>query len=337
MHKQNEATMEFSKRLRASVASATGPRHGPVDVIRIALWCQTLKQRVQALTIYQLEQRLEPRAFGANEHGDPYHWNKWSYYQIGKHKPRRQLVDLAEKEAPGSTALLEHVLWDVLKEKQNTSQLLSKGLRRLSPEVQEVIFDRHGNQKYERLQYRQLRMLERRAGIDALAALSILLRRASDQGDGQGALDIGISLHRVLLITCTYAVFDPLAEEFFKIFNTRIFPKACSATEKIWFDESYSFRLSTFWLNVLRLQLEDNNQIGVSHNEQIKAMCKLMDGFWGYDVKFMLDPHITPIHPRSDENKKEYELSDSRVRLRKWAMMVILSGKQAKFPPDDIW
>ena len=86
----------------------------------------------------------------------------------------------------------------------------SSGLHILHVGVQESLYDRKllGFGRYHRRKVGQamLSSLERQAtGLDSLAAAMLLLKEACESKDREQCFRIGLSLHRILLMTCMSA------------------------------------------------------------------------------------------------------------------------------------
>ncbi len=105
------------------MAAASGKRKDAIDVLRAAFWYAEVKARLRAVTAYEIEKLLEGKAsFGKNADGDRFHRNKWPKYEVGQYVPSNSLATHTDKLIPGSKAILNHVLWKVLKMRYQSSR-----------------------------------------------------------------------------------------------------------------------------------------------------------------------------------------------------------------------
>lgn len=325
------------------MVAARGGRKDEIDVLRTAFWFAEIKMRLGAPSAYKVERRLENDAFGKNKDGDIFHRNKWPKYEVGQHVPNDALVTEVDLTLPGTKRLLNHTLWKALKTKNGVNENIEDWLRQLAPDIQKIVFntDRHspGN-SYRRasISGRQLNMLERRAGIDALACLTILLRESCNQGEQAIALDLGASLYRVLLILCTTAPAGDFALELLDTYREQIFSLVRYEGRKFYLEDC-DFLDSVSLLNMLLRALEDNDLIGVGWDESVQAVCKLLNGGYGqgFNVKFAVAPLIGPDKPLTDANAKAYRDLERQKQFRQWGKEQIFSSTREVLPPIELW
>lgn len=106
--------------------------------------------------------------------------NKWRGYAVGKHTPNQSLVLKIDKINQSTAAIFNHVLWDVLRLDLAASLNATSWLMRIEPEVQVLLFSRSNPYKeYRKLKKQAFEAIERRAGLSALACLTIIARKAS--------------------------------------------------------------------------------------------------------------------------------------------------------------
>lgn len=213
----------------------------------------------------------------------------------------------------------------------------------LSPEIQEVVFPSHRNGPHAshsepRLTTKQLKMVERRAGLDALACLTVFLLAAP--GDGKyvraKALDIAVSAYRILLIFCTSMPIGRFALELLHVYKERVF--LSDRFDGLTFDlEDSEFLSSVNLLHVLLLRLEDSDAIAFDWESGVHAMCSLLHGTYGIDVKFALDPLIRPDGPITEANANEYRTFERTKRFRSWGKAQVFSDVRENFPPRELW
>ena len=110
--------------------------------------------------------------------------SKFKLYAEGKHVPGAAFVEKVDLVVKGSSWALNHVLWSVLREQDPIRKYAKGWARELVPEIQSLVFTPdyelrlHGNRHY-------LGSLERRASVDGLTALTILLKLCVEAGDAE--------------------------------------------------------------------------------------------------------------------------------------------------------
>ncbi|MDP3819090.1 MAG: hypothetical protein Q8Q57_08860 [Methylotenera sp.] len=332
----NNKSQYFRESLRKNMNEATGPKKTDVDVIRTAIWYEFVRQKLSAHTPYEVERILEPDAFGYTEDAEPYHKNKWTKYKVGKFTPYSALIAKVEYQLPGTKYLLNHFLWECLKADINKEVDIKLLLKELSPEIQQVIFEHNLTQvdcSIHRIKYSdiQLKMLERRAGLEALTCLMILFREAYAEKNHKKTLNIGISLYRVLLIVCNTLPFKHFTMELFYIFDKRVFSQIDANGLGFRFDE-FSFVDAVELLNELLLAIEDGGQ----STNGLETMIKLINGEHGFDIMSALRAPIGPILAKTEYNLKDYQNYERQERLRTWANMNIYSVNREHLPPISL-
>lgn len=93
--------------------------------------------------------------------------------------PRGDVVRKAAEHCPESDVILNHVLWDALRVTTPIEKRALDLVRQLKPDIQRAVLqpkDKVGLTVYT------LGVLERRPGLDSLAALSILFRLKHNNG-----------------------------------------------------------------------------------------------------------------------------------------------------------
>lgn len=331
----------FHQRLRKNMDAACGGRKDAIDVLRTAFWFAEIKVRLGVPSAYMVERRLEIDAFGKNKDGDIFHRNKWPKYEVGQHVPSDALVTMVEGKLPGTKRLLNHALWKALQRNFDVSKSYDDWLRQLAPDIQKIVFQEDsrnpGNgSRRNSLSRRQLRMLERRAGIDVLACLTIFAREAVSQGTQAKIFDLGTSLYRVLLILCTTIPIGDFALELFDTYRERVLSLIRHEGLEFQLDDS-EFVSAIGLLRSRLLALEDNDHIGVWPKDSIQAMSKILDGGYGFDIKFALAPLIGPTGPITKANAKAFADLERQKRFREWGKRQVFSRNRQVLPPPELW
>src|SRR5450830_935111 len=142
-------------------------RDDMIDSIRTILWYRGLGDKIESYQPREIQRFLEPEIpIGV--------WkNQYLTYKTGAHLPRKRILDIAEQRVPGSSLVLRHPLWDVLRWKKPLAENAFLWISQLDADIQQVVLNQD---RTVRLQGgdRYWRAFESRAGLDALAALTII-------------------------------------------------------------------------------------------------------------------------------------------------------------------
>jgi hypothetical protein len=305
-----------------------------IDVVRTIYWFEGLRIRARVATAYALERRIEPESFGKNRFGDPIRRNKWGRYRSGKHTPSTSMVAQANRIFPRSEKDLNHILWRVLRFDGTVGERAHGWLRELAPELQLLIFERndhvriHGGRQY-------LGKLERRASMDCLAGLVILLRLNIEHGFYERALEYSQSIFRVLLMLGLQFDERKLGDEIFRIFVKRIFSFIKWDGCRLHCD-GYDFVQAVHILHSFSLNTKQSKGKQLSWEELVSYMCKVLAGDYGFDLKFALGPLTTPDNEMGPLSNAEQQKFNQVVRLQKWGIENVLNGGMDRFPPPEI-
>lgn len=330
-NKQTQS-QRFHESLRKQMSEAIGPKRTEVDVIRTAIWYELIKKKLSANTAYEMERKLEPGAFGYNEYHEQYHKNKWSKYQVGARTPNRALIAKVDCQLSGTKYLIDHVLWRCLKVDIKSTFDADSWFKELGPNILQTIFEDNssnivGNARRIKFSRVQLKMLERRAGIEALACLMILFQESYSEGSYGKTLDVGISIYKVLLIVCNTLPFKHFTIELFYIFNKKVFSQVDCDGLGFRFEE-FNFAAAVELLNYLLLDLEDNGH----YLNSLDTMLKLIDGEHGFDIMSALRAPIGPIRAKLELNSKDYRNYEWQEKLRIWGKNNIYSLNREFLP-----
>ena len=263
-------------------------------MLQVATWFAFIHYDLGVDSTYAVESYAEPDAFGkAKDSGTPYHKNKWGRYLRGLNKPQARLVDAVDTRIPGSKALLSHVLWDAMRVRVNVSKLVKHGVQRLSPDIQRIvvntniIWETTGELRTD-LGLRQYRMLERRAGIDALACLTMLLRKCAGLRDSEEVLAIARSLYHVLLISCTFEPFSLVAPFVYRIYREQIFPIAGVRLDAIDFAQVADMLGGA----AAQILMDNDLRVGSDPRRHIRCMADILRGKHGADLVATFVPAV---------------------------------------------
>ena len=281
-----------------------------IDKIRTIYWFEGIRISAGVLTAYAVERLVEPEGFKLNKAGAAFHRNKWISYRSGLHTPRAALVTRANQLVAGSDKELNHVLWKVLDDSSNVVRDGTTWLRQLAPGLQPVIFSEDGELHPHRGQ-RFLSKIERRASLDSLACLTILLKMDLALGVYEQVWRLAGSIFRVLLMLGEHFTKRGLAEAIFEVYVEKIFHFSKWNGERFYI-EKYDF---SFWAGLLYQTavrgVSDKGRTS-SWSEKVHQMNRILDGKIGLDLKFSLDPLTGPdidLGPLSEATQRNLNTS----------------------------
>lgn len=334
--------VEYLQICRKSQLAVPGKRRDVMDVIRTAYWYYGVLSRSGRTSAYGMEKLFEPpESFRKSDAGQQQHRNKWQRYARGAHTPGTELVKRVDNQFPGSATELNHVLWETLRPQAILPAEGDSLLRRLGPDVQMMIFDfdRSGvGASYWRRKAngRLLGRLERRASIDSLACLTVLFREAAALRERSFAFEIANRIYRVLLMLGIELAERRVARELFNVYVERVFPLAGWQNRRFCFSE-FNYLPAALRLNALVYETKETKGKSLSWQERVPMMVKLLEGDFGFDVKFALMPTLVfdpTVGPADDDAEDHIEF---QRRARVWGWDCLRNGRIGKFPPTEVW
>ena len=188
-----------------NIGKVRSNKRDKVDQLRVSVWYSYIKQRLATNTPSQIARIIEPDKIRVVDGYITDNDKKWRNYKNGLNVPNPKLIDKAESIVQGSSLIINHVLWQIMRDSVDIDLLLQQSIGKLSWEVQRVLYK---SNKYDfdrklvaNLSSKKLMQLERLAGLDALAALVIYLRVGIVEG--KSILEISRAIYRTLLIVCS--------------------------------------------------------------------------------------------------------------------------------------
>lgn len=205
--------------------------------------------------------------------------------------PNPAFVEEVEQEVRGSSWALNHVLWRVLREQGSIRKQAKGWVRELVPEIQSLVFTPdyelrlYGNRHY-------LGSLERRASVDGLAALTILLKLSNEAGESEHAWDIAHCIFRVLLIIGPELDEQTIAERVFNLYVSRIF-SLVSFGGRVMDLENYPFLKMTTILGHLADKLRQRQGHYRERKMPSYYALQILNG-QRHELKDLLQPPVAP-------------------------------------------
>lgn len=267
-----------------------GKQRHVVDAFRTVAWFNFLKRRCGANSTYQMDLLLEPQPTQGKS-GECDHKNKWRSYRKGLHTPSTELVNAIEEGHAGGYAVLNHVLWKTLRSDRWASSHADLWVGELHPETQKIVYQYDSGLGFSKtirqsLNRTHLNMLERRAGLDALACLVSLLRQATEKDDSVLAQSLSWRTCRMLLILgptlWSMGVGAPLVQ----YFEQELLPLASirGSYHQFW---SRDYPSAASHLNTMACLIEADENRVFTDAERIALRIDLLDGRRG---ELLCDP-----------------------------------------------
>jgi len=210
---------------------------------------------------------------------------KWLAYKQGRHTPSDELVRRVEERCPGSTGVLRHALWSSLALKDLTLGGVTSVLVRLRPEIYAITWrcmTKGTGQLCLADGWDDIRiaMLERRDGLDALAALVVAARWAKASGQERSAFNLCGAICRRLLVLGPWLYRHGIARPLVEFVEQTVLAHGAwdGRRHKFW---SLGY-MGGLWS--LRLAVEDIGGLSrcASEEDQFRALRKLVgDGRGG--------------------------------------------------------
>ena len=201
-----------------------------IDQIRVALWYSHIQHRLDEYLPSQIARIIEPDKIRVVDGCVTDNDRKWRNYKNGLNVPHPKLIDKAEEVVQGSSLIINHVLWQALRDAVDIDLLLQESIGKLSWEVQRILYksNKHDCDRklVEHLSPKKLMQLERLASLDALAALVIFLRLGVLKS--KGIVDISRAIYRTLLIICMKKPYSHFSESLILVMYAQVFSLADS-------------------------------------------------------------------------------------------------------------
>lgn len=314
-----------------------------MDILRCVAWYEHVRDYLQKNvslkleTPYAIGKFIQPYTYrGASS--DFSHNNLWPKYAAGLHCPSRATLAVVEEKVPGATAVFDASVWKMLNIACPVGGRIDDGLRTLRVGVQESLYDRKllGFGMYRRRKVGQatLSSLERQAtGLDSLAAAMLLLKEANEAGGNEQRFRIGLSLHRILLMTCVSTPAVCYRAPLIAYFSLFVFPMTASDSRVIDVPISEFYEM-THLLNTYVLILEDQGVIRGENAGPTRERRRMLVGELGMDMQFGFMPRFK-IAPGCQDSRVAGEVASRNIG-KDWGLSVLRQYGSVDFPPNEI-
>jgi hypothetical protein len=333
----NALLMSFRAGMRNKQRRAAPPaKRDQADVLCVRYWYEGLRQRSGLATAYKLEQHFEPESFRKQD-GITSNRCKWQRYAAGRHTPQAKLAARVDARVPGSLQELQHPLWAILKQQPSRATISGAFLQCLKPDVQAVLFEPVGGIEVywqrARVTIVLMRKLERIASMDALAALTWLLREAIAQGSRKNTERLAHSIYTVLLMMGIEWQNRELAEPLLKLFAYRILPLGSPSHRRFCMSGKDMLEYSAA-LNLIVYQTTEGRRRSLTWLQRVHIMRRLLAGMTGFDVVHALAPQYIPAG--TDVPAEVMHRLEQDERWRQWGWSSINSVQPEPFPPAEL-
>lgn len=193
-----------------------------MDATCTIYWFHWLGIRLGTVVPREIQRAIAPETLDLDRDGIPIRNNKFLGYQRGDHLPHAALVLQAEKVVPRSGRALNHPLWKILRSKGSIRKSAQQWINELDREIQTVMLGPF-NKIVGGANRHTLGALERRASLDSLAALTILLRLHHEENEQEWVWLYAQSIFRVLLMIGPQFDDYGIAERVFQLYVERVF------------------------------------------------------------------------------------------------------------------
>lgn len=338
-HKESYSSSRAKVVVRWTESTDPGGKKRAVGVLRVADWFEDLRRRTDRISAYAVGKRVTPDTYIDGSDGvAAMHHNQWAKYGRGSRLPEKDTLALAEKAYPGSSRRLTAAAWDILELDSPLGDREVPLLRTLSLDVQEAVFVRaslKGAQEPKRRPLPQvLRSLHCVAGLDALAALVVMLRAAHEGKRTDEAFAIGRALHSVLLIAATRRPCLMIASELFEFFRLAIFPMA--NTDAISFDlDLDEFLAQRNIVCAMKSGLDDTGRFE-AELETTRLEADVLAGRFGDDLRYGLAAHWVSVPCAAGADNESAAFVSAMRTARYWGLDVLLTGRRERALPPEI-
>lgn len=334
----------FRSNSRKYTPDVKGKGRDVIDAFRTVYWFHGLRIQLgdSARNLHAMERRLEPRAFNISRDGVPYRRNKWWAYRVGLHTPVDSLVADVDTRGEGSRMQFAHVLWDTLRLQHPVSQFANDWIQRLEPSVQILLWTppkqqtKHVRTRRRRIDRRTLDVLERRAGLDALACLTLLLREAYEAGNSEYAYELGFRVCRMLLLVSIDLYAHGIANALYEFYDQAILPLGVHQGLYRTYRSIHFLALMGRVSNAL-YHLKGVEVWKLSAKETRHYKQKILGRDYGWDLFYLFQPNEVPVDAQLIASDAYRLFWEAQCDLRGWVWEAIYRPIAQRRPPAKLW
>jgi hypothetical protein len=238
---------------------------------------------LNAKSALSVQRQINPESIQKDGEKEISHSSKWAEYRRGLHPPRLKVLEKAEAKVEGSILAFNHPLWTILKSDDFLKRKVSL-IKSLDPALQPILFDIHGK-LIQNSNRHFLGKLERRASLDSLAALTILLKINLAEGKSEIAWEYAHSIAKVLILISKELDGYGVGEKILEFYCRHIFSNI-RLNDKAFFDSKYLILLIFSYLLHENLNKSSDRPIHMmAPIEQTNLLLKLINTVHLQDYK----------------------------------------------------
>lgn len=341
---------DFALRAGFSLAGAgfSRPRRDITSALKTVFWTYSLCRLTKTPRPYGLQQRLEPESLWRDSEGNRRRRNRWPEFAKGLNEPRGFLKQI-EEACPGSGSCLECPLWEGLAEGPLPMPQIEGLARRLSTPVKALLErnglwpGKQGKPVPKLFDGKFAAALERRACLDALAAIILLVRAAHASDRPEIAYKWGRQLWRMWVLLTPMLVKGGIARALAELIQERIMPMACYAGACYGFPDGTVVEVARefpkAWRSLFALERTGTLR-GAARRARIGP--DLLAGQHGWDYHFAFHP--IPLLDGGEAPWQQSRQADPDVDhavqclwLHSWGKNMLKQGRHPAYPARAVW
>lgn len=254
-----------------------------IDSIRTIYWFNVLYKALNAKSALSVQREIDLESIQKYRGKEISHSSKWAEYRRGLHTPRLRILEKAEAKVEGSILAFNHPLWTILKI-DNVSKHKMSLIKSLDPALQPHLFNIHGS-LIQSSNRHFLGKLERRASLDSLAALTILLKINLSEGKDEIAWEYAHSIAKVLIVIGKQLDGYEIGEKILEIYCRSIFPNIRLNNSVFYTGNYLTLLLFSYLLHENLTKWSDRPVLLMTPIEQANLLLKLIDGIHSQDYR----------------------------------------------------
>lgn len=314
--------------------AAPGKLGRQIDVLRTSAWFEFVRHCLRARGIgdfnaaYSVGKYVQPATYGNDPAAECD--KRWAKYAIGTHVPGTATLAQVEAVVPGATSLIDATRWSLL-DCARSSLDDHPALCALVPDVFDCVFvpgtGRQGRLGDRRSLESSLCLLTDRAGtLDALVASVWLLREAADQGPSEECLMVGLTVHKILLMSLNYAPLYAIRYSLLKYFHQHVFP--LTSSKEVVIDTPINEMIRLFEiLGCWILLLEDSDAFGRYGAHASGQWRRIFEGRFGLHLEVGLGPRYELCRECGNGRAREWLARERTLREQAHAVLATVGSR----------
>ncbi len=301
------------------------------DALRTVYWFRGIERRTAIKTSTGLEKRFEPELSIKPKLSDESRKNKWGKYRYGRHVPSPELMKVVESALPGLSWQLNHPLWELL---ASETVDIDSMLRKLDTPLRDRLLRTKAKLDAKSVRTKPIdktlaKALLRHAGLDSLAAVILLFKRAIQEQNDNAALAWSREIYRQLMVLGYHLSCQAVALPLFELIEKRVISPHSINGQRYFFPADFYMPAIGMLLDTM-YHLKDHQYESMSARDKNVQMTRILGGDYGWDCKFAFNPFKT-------DCKDPIDSQNQAVWLFIWAWNMLDSGGHREFPPEPVF